>query len=158
MHYDYDLADEIYNEEVAKDSEFNKKLVMEWRKDMRDGFAKKMYQIRYGCHIFDEHEYEEGTSYITDNKENKITLWPIEDIKKIASNYITIEDEKFKEYDLYLWANVKKADVYGIESDPVKIIKMAIADLKDKDYPYFQPEERAYKWLEAHREKLSKLS
>ena len=153
MHYDYDLADEIYNEEIAKDSDFNKKLVMEWRNDMRDSFAKKMYQIRYGCHVFDENEYKEGISYITDNKDNKIELWSTSDIKKIASNYITIEDEKFKEYDLYLWANIKKGDTYGIESDPVKIIKMAIGDLKDKDFPYFPPEERAYRWLEAHREK-----
>lgn len=151
--YDLMKANKIYHELKMENPNYDSEMVEHFKEKMPYEFAKMMYHEKYGCHILEEEDYLEGISYITDNKDNKIEMWKPEDIKKIASNFITIEDEKFKEYDLYLWANVKKADTYGIESDPVKIIKMAIADLKDKDFPYYPPEERAYKWLEAHREK-----
>ena len=148
--YDLEKANKIYDEQLSKDSHFDHNLVIEWRDNMPYEFAKKMYEIEYGKHIWCEEMYKDGLSYITDNKGNEIELWNIKDIKEIASEYIDIDDEKFYSYDLYLWANVKKADLKGIEDSASKIIKYAISDLQDKDFPFYPADEKAYRWVEAH--------
>ena len=69
---------------------------------------------------------------------------------------VNIEDEEFYDYDLYVWANVKYGDIGHITSDSSTIIKYAIAELKDDDFPYFRASERAYRWLKKHVENEEK--
>lgn len=118
-----------------------------------DEVEKMIDELYNGCHIHDEQLYEQGLEYIKNVKGEYIDTWSVEDIKKVASNHIELDKQEFTVYDLALWANVKKGDYGNIETEATKIIKMAIQDLKDKDFPYFEPSERAYRWLKANRSK-----
>lgn len=138
------------------------KHIIEKNKDNMTDFVVDMYELYpdevermidelyNGCHIRDKKMYEEGLEFIKNAKGDEIDPWNIEDIKKVASNYIELDEQEFTELDLAMWVNVKKGDYGNLESETTKIIKMAIQDLTDKDFPYFDPSERAYKWVKAH--------
>lgn len=153
MHYDLLEADKIYAEMLRENPEFAKELVKEWRDDMPEQYAKKMYQERYGCHITSPEMYEKGLSFITDNKGEKITFWSVDEVKKIARDYVNLDEQDFYDHDIALWANVKKGDYGSFISDASRIIRIALADLMDADYPHGDASERAYKWVECHIEK-----
>jgi len=150
MYYDLMEADKIYAEMLKENPDFAKKLVKEWRDKMPENYAKTMYVEKWGCHITSPEMYEKGLSYITDNKKEKISFWTIEEVKKIARDYINIDDQDFYDHDLALQSNIKKGDYGSFMTDASKIIRAAIADLTDEDYPWGDPSERAYKWVEAH--------
>jgi len=149
MQYDLMEADKIYAELLREDSEFLKKFMKKFRDTMPEQYAKEMHIERYGCHITSPELYEKGLSFITDNKGEEITFWTVDEVKKIARDYINIDEQDFYDYDLALWSNVKKGDYGSFISDASRIIRIAIADLTDKDY-YCDPSERAYKWVEHH--------
>ena len=150
--YDLQKADEIYAELMKEDSSFADKLIKKWRLKMPAEFSKTMIEERYGCHILDENTYKEGLEFVKDNKGNKIDPWSKDDVLRIAKDYVNIENEDFYPWDLVFWSNVKKGDYEHIIPEPVKIIRIAIADLTDKDY-YADASERAYKWIEHHLDK-----
>jgi hypothetical protein len=149
--YDLEKANEIYDEMMKEDSLFADKLVKRWREKMPEQFTRTMIEERYGCHILDENTYKEGLQFVLDNKGNKIDPWSKEDILRIAKDYVNIENEDFYPWDLVFWSNVKKGDYGHFITDASKIIRIAIEDLKDKDF-YSDPSERAYKWIEYHLE------
>ena len=150
--YDLKMADKIRSEMINEDSQFDKKMIDLFRKEMPEEYIEAMKKAKYGEHIIDEDMYKLGLSYITDNDGKKIDLWSVEDVLKIAKDYIDMDDEEFYDFDLALWSNVKKGDYEKIISEASKIIRIAIADLTDKDY-YCNPSERAYKWVKHHIEK-----
>ena len=150
--YDLQKANEIYDEMMKEDSSFADKLVKRWREKMPEQFSRTMIEERYGCHILDENTYKEGLQFVKDNKGNKVDTWSKDDVLRIAKDYINIENEDFYPWDLVFWSQVKKADYGHFITDASKIIRIAIEDLKDKDY-FDDPSERAYKWIEYHLDK-----
>lgn len=153
--YDLGEANKIYKEMMEKDSSFADKLVKEWRDKMPHQFAKEMFEKHYGKHLHSQEEYDKLLSYIVDNKGDRFSPWSMEDILKIAKEYIDIEEEPYTPIDLCAWSNIKKGDYGSIISDGSKIIRISIADLSDKDF-YADPSERAYVWLEKHIERDKK--
>ena len=130
-------------------------------KKMVDMFAKTMPKLmlvmldgqEYVNHIGSKEVADFAMDYITNNKGELVGKhWTEEQVHSLAKNYINIEDEDFYDCDLYVWANVKYGDFGHIISDSSSIIKIAIAELKDDDFPYFPASERAYRWLKKHIE------
>ena len=136
---------------------FDKKLV--------DIFAEKMPKLmllmiegeEYDCHIGSKEVAELGKEFIVNKKGEHIGFhWECDEVERVANNYIKFSDMDFYEYDLWLWANVKYGEHGHIESDGPSIIKMAIADLCSKNFPYYNPSHIAYKWLKKHIENEEK--
>ena len=88
--------------------------------------------------------------YIKDNKDRISDSWNKEDIMKVVREYVDIDKEDFYDYDIAMMANIFKGDFYHRVNDSTKIILMALDALRDNDFPYFDPSERAYKWVLAH--------
>ena len=136
----------LYNELKKENLNLDNDMVMMFLEKMPKEAKETLEIMQYGKHIINKSFYEEALKCIKDKNGSMIMPWSLQDIMKIASNYINIDDEKFFDYDLALWANVKRGDYGHIEKEPSKIIEIAIADLKDKDYPFGDPSERAYCW------------
>ncbi len=143
----------LYNELKKENLNLDNDMVMMFLENMPKEAKETLEIMQYGKHIISKSLYEEALRHIKDKSGNSIVPWSLQDVMKIASNYINIDDEKFFDYDLALWANVKRGDYGHIEKEPSKIIEIAIADLKDKDFPYYDASERAYCWAEAVTEK-----
>ena len=135
------------------DPNFDKKMV--------DMFAKKMPKLMLT--MLDGHDYDDhiGTKevamlaepYIKNNKGEHIGFkWTYDNIMGVAKNYIDIENQEFYPCDLFVWANVKYGDMAHITTDAITIIKYAISELTDADFPYYPASQRAYCWLKKHVE------
>jgi hypothetical protein len=148
--FDITKANEIYMHKMKEDPYFSQHLIDSWREQMPDQFARRMYEEEYGCHIVDEDMYKHGLLFIKDNHGNLLDPWNKTDILKVVRDYIDIDKEDFYDYDIAMMANIFKGDFYHRVNDSTKIILMAIDALKDNDFPYFSPSERAYKWVIAH--------
>lgn len=143
-----------YNELKKERPNIDHELVMTFIEDMEDEASILFDKLLFGCHIYNEEQAKEAMSYIKDsNGMQRPPMWSYDDVMKIAKNYVNIEDEDFYEWDLAVWANVKYYDYSNIENEPSKIIRISIADLTDKDYPFSPPDERAYNWYMEHKEK-----
>ena len=153
--FDISKANEIYLNKMKDDPHFAQHLIEDWRERMPEEFSKRMYEEEYGCHIVDEAMYNQGLLYIKDHKGNILDPWNKADILKVVREYIDIDKEDFYDYDIAMMANIFKGDFYHRVNDSTKIILMAMDALRDNDFPYFDPSERAYKWVYAHMKKHS---
>lgn len=143
-----------YNELKRERPNLDHELVMTFIEDMSDEASILFDKLLFGCHIYNEEMGKKAISYIKDNNGmQRPQMWSYDDVMKIAKNYVNIENEDFYEWDLVVWANVKYYDYANIETEPSKIIRISIADLTDKDYPFSPPDERAYHWYMEHKEK-----
>ena len=135
------------------DPSFDKKMV--------DIFAEKMPKLMLV--MLDGHDYDEhigskevamlAEPYIKNYKGEHIGFkWTYENIMSVAKNFIDIENQEFYPCDLFVWSNVKYGDMAHITTDPTTIIKYAISELTDHDFPYYHASKRAYCWLKKHVE------
>lgn len=147
----------LYEEMKKENMNLDRDMVMTFLQEMPCEAKETLETMRYGKHIVRKSMYEEAVKLIRDNNDNPIVPWSPNDVLKIAANYINIEDEPFFELDLALWANVKRGDYGHIESEPSKIVRIAISDLCDKDYPHGDPSERAYCWAKSAIEEHSEV-
>ena len=130
-------------------------------KKMVDIFAKNMPELllvmidgeEYDKHIGTKEVAKLAESYITDNKGEHIGFkWSYEDVLGVVKNFINIDDAEFYPCDIWVWANVKYGDMSHIISDASSIIKYAIQELTDEDFPFYPASQRAYCWLKKHVE------
>lgn len=136
-----------------EDSDFDKKLV--------DMFAKSMPMLL--SVLIDGHEYDKhigskevamlAERYITNNKGEHIGFhWDYESVMSAVKNYVTMDEMDFYPCDIWVWANVKYGDMQHITTETSTIIKYALAELTDSDYPFYHASHRAYCWLKKHVE------
>ena len=130
-------------------------------KKMVDIFAKRMPKLLNV--ILDGEEYENhigskdvamlAGEYIADNNDVKIGFhWSYDEVINAVKGYVDFDNVDFYPCDLFVWANVKYGDMAHIINDTNAIIKYAISELTDKDYPFSDPSQRAYCWLKKHVE------
>ena len=141
--FDINKADEIYKKRLERDPDYNHKLVLEWREDMPQQFARKMHEDEYGCHIMDDELYDCATSYLkwTDDR-GKGAKWTIDDIKKLSN--VDFDSKRYTLYDYAYVGNMLYSDYCNVFTEPSYYLKMAKAYLEDPDY-MGDPSERAYK-------------
>lgn len=130
-------------------------------RQMVDTFAKKMPKllnilidgIEFDNHIGTKEVAKLAESYITNNKGEYIGFkWEFEQVAEIVKNYIDIEQAEFYPFDIWVWANVKYGDMGHITNEPSTIIRYAISELTDEDFPFYDASQRAYCWLKKHIE------
>lgn len=135
------------------DPKFNEKLV--------DIFAKRMPKLLdvfidgfdYDNHIGSEEVAMLAEPFITNNKGEHIGFhWDYDSVISVAKSNIDFDKVDFYEYDLFVWANVKYGDMGHLVTDAGTIIKYAIAELTDADFPFYPASQRAYWWLKKHVE------
>ena len=134
-------------------------------KKMVDIFAKNMPKLllvmidgeEYDKHIGTKEVAMLAKEYITNNKGENIGFhWTYEEVTNAVKNYINMEDVEFYPCDIFVWANVKYGDMSHITVDTATILKYAIAELTDPDFPYYPASQRAYCWLKKHVEEDEK--
>lgn len=133
--------------------DFDKKLV--------DMFAKNMPMLlsilidgdEYDKHIGSREVANIAERYITNNKGEHIGFhWDYDSVISTVKNYVSMDDVDFYPCDIWVWANVKYGDMQHITTETSTIIKYAIAELSDPDYPFYHASHRAYCWLKKHIE------
>ena len=131
-------------------------------KKMVDIFAKKMPELllvmidgeEYDDHIGTKEVAMLAEPYIKDNKGNHIGFhWDYDSVINTVKNYINLDDADFYPCDIFVWANVKYGDMGHLTGDSGTILKYAIAELNDADFPYYDASKRAYYWLKTHIQK-----
>ena len=136
-------------------------------KKMVDIFAKKMPELLaiiiegedYNKHLGSKDVAMLAGEYITNNKGENIGFhWTYEEVLSAIKGLIDInsEDVEFYPGDIFVWANVKYGDMAHIISDAGIILKYAISELTDPDFPYYPASQRAYCWLKKHIEEKEK--
>lgn len=134
-------------------------------KKMVDMFAKSMPKLMLV--LMDGHEYDKhigskdvamlAEHYIKSHKGEHLGFkWTYENVMSVAKNFIDIDNQEFYPCDLYVWANVKYGDMSHITTDAMIIIKYAISELTDSDFPFYPASQRAYFWLKKHVENEEK--
>lgn len=137
-----------------KSPDFDKKMV--------DMFAKRMPKLlmvlidgeKYDNHIGSKEVAMLAEPYIANNKGEHIGFyWDYDKVINAVKNIVDLDDTEFYPCDIFVWANVKYADMQHITSDSSVILKYAISELTDSDFPFYPASERAYYWLKKHIEK-----
>lgn len=109
--------------------------------------------MKYDNHIGSKDVAKMAEPFITNNKGEYIGFhWDYETVFEQSKNYTNLETSEFYPCDIWVWANVKYGDMGHITSDSALIIKYAISELSDKDYPFSEASQRAYCWLKKHLE------
>ena len=130
-------------------------------KKMVDMFAKAMPKLlmvlidgeKYDKHIGSKDVAMFAKEYITNNKGEHIGFhWSYEDVVNAVKNYVDMDEVEFYPCDIFVWANVKYGDMSHITTDTSTILKYAISELTDSDFPYYPASQRAYCWLKRHIE------
>lgn len=141
--YDITKADEIYKKKLAEHPNYDHELVMEWREDMPDEFAKKMYEDEYGCHIIDKEMYDHAVSLLHWADDKGIgAKWSVDDLVKLSN--INFEEKDYYKYDYAYVANMLYSDYCSVFTETSYYLKMAKLYLEDNDY-MGDASERAYK-------------
>lgn len=140
--YNLMKADEIYQKKLANNPHYDHELVSEWRKDMPEQFAKKMYEDEFGCHIYTKDMYDKAVSLLVwvDNK-GQGPKWEFDDIIKISD--IDFDTKEYYEYDFAYVMNMLWSDYCNVFTETSYYKKMAKAYLEDPDY-MGKADERAY--------------
>lgn len=137
--------------------DFDKKMVDILAKSMPDLLLVLIDGDEYNNHIGTKEVAQLAQEYITNNKGEYIGFhWTYEEVIGAVKNYVDIDDVDFYSCDIYVWANVKYGDMCHITTDAMTILKCAIAELTDTDYPFYPASQRAYCWLKKHVENKEK--
>lgn len=132
-------------------------------KEFMDEFSKIMPELldimldgkEYNKHIGSKEVAMLAEKYITNNKGENIGFhWTYEEVMSAIKGMINIDSDDVEFYpgDIFVWSNVKYGDMAHITSDAGIILKYAIAELTDPDFPYYPASQRAYCWLKKHIE------
>lgn len=140
MTYDLIEADKIYKEKVRENPNFDHDLVLHWKDNMPEQFAKRMYEEKYGCHIVDEDMYEDAIALLSWNGRHG-AKWTVNEI--VTLSRINFEEKPYYEMDYAYVVNCMYADFCTIISDASYYLKMAVAYLESKNYQG-KSDERAY--------------
>lgn len=140
--YDLKKADELYHKKREANPNYDHELVMEWKHDMPEQFAQKMYEDEYGYHIFDLEMYDEAVALLewVDHRSTG-AKWTVEDIVKLAN--INFEEKEYTKYDYAYIMNALYSDYCSVFVEPSYYLKMAKNYLEDPDY-WGDASERAY--------------
>ena len=131
-------------------------------REMVDVFAKRMPELlnimiegkQYDNHIGTKNIAMLAEPYIKNADGKAIGFkWTYDDIINTVKNYIDLDEQEFYPCDIWVWANVKYGDMSHITTDASTILKYAIAELTDDDFPFYPASQRAYCWLKKHIEK-----
>lgn len=134
-------------------------------KKMVDIFARKMPKLlnvfldgeEYNNHIGSKEVAMLAGEYITNNKDEHIGFhWTYEDVINAIKGYVDFNEVEFYPCDLFVWANVKYGDMAHITNDTATILKYAVSELTDPDFPFYDASQRAYCWLKKHVEEDEK--
>jgi hypothetical protein len=132
---------------------FDKMLVDIFADNMPDLLLVMTDGEEYDKHIGTKDVAMLAEPYIYNTKGEHVGFrWSYDDVMNVAKNYINIDDMEFYPCDLYVWANVKYGDLSHIIGDAGSIIKVAIAELTDPDFPFYPASQRAFCWLKKHIE------
>ena len=132
---------------------FDKQLVNIFAKSMPDLLNIMIDGDKYDCHIGSKDVAKLAEQFITNNKGEKIGFhWSYDELMQDVSNFIKIDDMDFYPCDIWVWANVKYGDMQHLADDRT-ILKYAISELTDSDFPFYPASQRAYYWLKKHIEK-----
>lgn len=136
-----------------EEPEFDKILVNMFAKSMPKLLNILIDGVKYDNHIGSKDVAKMAEHFITNNKGEHIGFhWDYETVFEQAKSYTNLETSEFYPCDIWVWANVKYGDMGHITSDSALIIKYAISELSDKDYPFSEASQRAYCWLKKHIE------
>ena len=141
-------ADEFYAELEKENPHINRELVMELRESMPEQFAKKMYEKKYGCHIFDVEMYEEAITYLKwADKQHTGAKWDVDTIIRLSG--IDFSQVDFYEFDYAYVVNMLYAKYCTAGLDTSSYIKMAKSYLTFDEFDN-KPDEKAYKHAIKH--------
>ena len=142
---------EKLNKVRKENPNFDRELVDNFAKIMPDLLTILIDGYMYDNHIGTKETAMLAEEYITNNKGEKVGLhWGYDEVLNTASNFVNLNETDFYPADLWVWANVKYGDMAHIINDSSLIIKYAISELKDKDFPFYDASQRAYCWLKKH--------
>ena len=132
---------------------FDRQMVNMFAKSMPKLLAILIDGERYDNHIGSKDVAKLAEPFITNNKGENIGFkWEYQDVIDVASKYVNLEETEFYPADIYVWANVKYGDMSHITNDSNTIIKYAISELMDDDFPFYPASQIAYCWLKKHIE------
>ena len=144
----------LYREVKAENPKLDEELISDFMYRMKDIAYNTLMEKKFGCHITNGTQFESAMKYLKDGTGSHVhPKWSYDDVIRIAKSYIDIDQEDFYDWDLATQANIFYYDYGNIESEPSRVIRLAISSLKDADYPFSAPDERAYHWWKAHEEK-----
>lgn len=136
-----------------KDPTFDKRLVNKFDNKMPDLLEIMLDGELYNNHIGEKKTALLAKEFITNDKGENIGFrWDFESVMDIAKNYTDLNNSEYYPEDLWVWANVKYGDMGHLINEPSLIVRYAIAELEDEDYPFEEPSQRAYYWLKKHLE------
>ena len=140
-----------------KNPDFDKKMV--------DMFAKKMPKLlmvlvdgeKYDNHIGSKEVAMLAEPFITNHKGEHIGFyWDYDKVISAVKSIVDLDESEFYPCDIFVWANVKYGDMQHITSDSSVILKYAVSELTDEDFPFYPSSQRAYCWLKKHIENEEK--
>jgi hypothetical protein len=147
---------EKLNKVRKENPNFDRELVNSFAKNMPDLLSILIDGSMYDNHIGSKDVAMLAEQFITDDKGEHIGFrWDYETVINTAKNYIDLNETEFYPTDLWVWANVKYGDMSHITTDTQTIIRYAIAELSDDDFPFYPASQRAYCWLKKHIENES---
>lgn len=136
-----------------EDSDFDKKLVDMFAKNMPMLLSVLIDGSEYDKHIGSKEVAMLAERYITNNKGEHIGFhWDYESVMNAVKNYVVMDEMDFYPCDIWVWANVKYGDMQHITTETSTIVKYALAELTDTDYPFYHASHRAFCWLKKHVE------
>lgn len=136
--------------------QFNEEFVNYFSKIMPE-LSEVMFEgYLYDNHIGTKEVAMLAEQFITDEKGNHIGFyWDYETAIDAAKNFVDLNETEYYPADVWVWLNVKYADFLGTGANTETIIKYALNELNDIDFPFYPASQKAYCWLKKHIENKS---
>ena len=132
---------------------FDRELVNSFAKNMPELLSILIDGKMYDNHIGSKDVAMLADQYITDEKGNHFGFyWDYETVINAVKNFVDLNETEFYPADIFVWANVKYADFLGTGANTETILKYALNELTDADFPFYPASQRAYHWLKRHIE------
>lgn len=148
---------ERLNKVRKENPDFDRKMVDKFADRMPELMSVMIDGTLYDNHIGSKDVAMLAEPYIVDDKGEQIGFhWDYDSVINIAKNYVDFDEVEFYPNDIHVWASVKYGDMGHIVSSANDIIRYAISELTDKDFPFYPASQRAYRWLKKHIENDSK--
>ena len=132
---------------------FDKKMVDIFAKNMPDLLLVMIDGEEYNKHIGTKEVAMLAEPYIKNNKGENIGFhWDYDSVINTVKNFTDMNQAEFTPCDIFVWANVKYGDMGHFVADANTILRYAVAELTDGDFPFYPASQRAYCWLKKHIE------
>lgn len=144
---------EKLNKLRKQNPKFNEEFVNYFSKIMPE-LSEVMFEgYLYDNHIGTKEVAMLAEQFITDEKGNHIGFyWDYETAIDAAKNFVDLNETEYYPADVWTWLNVKYADFLGTGANTETIIKYALNELSDLDFPFYPASQKAYCWLKKHIE------